>query len=157
VKPTGRIADNILRRRLPMRVLVVDDEPDVLLLCRVNFEFAGHEVLEADDAEAAITMATSEQPDLIVLDVMLPNRDGLSVLRQLNDQPETKQVPVVLLTAKTQEHDRLDGYEAGAAEYITKPFSPISLTEAIEAVHSMTPAERQRRRDVALRQLSNHG
>jgi DNA-binding response OmpR family regulator len=157
VKPTGRIADNILRRRLPMRVLVVDDEPDVLLLCRVNFEFAGHEVLEADDAEAAITMATSEQPDLIVLDVMLPNRDGLSVLRQLNDQPETKQVPVVLLTAKTQEHDRLDGYEAGAAEYITKPFSPISLTEAIEAIHSMTPAERQRRRDVALAQLSNHG
>jgi DNA-binding response OmpR family regulator len=140
VKPTGRIADNILRRRLPMRVLVVDDEPDVLLLCRVNFEFAGHEVLEADDAEAAITMATSEQPDLIVLDVMLPNRDGLSVLRQLNDQPETKQVPVVLLTAKTQEHDRLDGYEAGAA-----------------AIHSMTPAERQRRRDVALAQLSNHG
>jgi DNA-binding response OmpR family regulator len=138
-----------------MRVLVVDDEPDVLLLCRVNFEFAGHEVLETDNAEAALTMAAVEQPDLIVLDVMLPNRDGLSILEQLAEQPETKEVPVILLTAKTQEHDRLKGYQAGAAEYITKPFSPIALTEAVEAIYSMTPAERERRRDLALSQLGD--
>jgi len=138
-----------------MRVLVVDDEPDVLLLCRVNFEFAGHEVLETDNAEAALTMATSEQPDLIVLDVMLPNRDGLSILEQLAGRPETKEVPVILLTAKTQEQDRLKGYQAGAAEYITKPFSPIALTEAVEAIYSMTPAERERRRDLALSQLGD--
>jgi DNA-binding response OmpR family regulator len=138
-----------------MRVLVVDDEPDVLLLCRVNFEFAGHEVIETDNAEAALSMATSEQPDLIVLDVMLPNRDGLSILEELAEQPETRQVPVVLLTAKTQEHDRLKGYQAGAAEYITKPFSPIALTEAVEAIYSMTPAERERRRDLAVSQLGD--
>ncbi|MFL5768106.1 MAG: response regulator transcription factor [Actinomycetota bacterium] len=140
-----------------MRVLVVDDEPDVLLLCRVNFEFAGHEVLQTDNADAALDMASSEQPDLIVLDVMLPNRDGLSILEQLSEQPQTRDVPVVLLTAKTQEQDRLKGYQAGAAEYITKPFSPISLTEAIEAIHSMTPEERGRRRDVALSNLRDRG
>src|SRR3954454_4054505 len=104
---------------LRMRVLVVDDEPDILLLCRVNFEFAGHEVLQTDNADAALDMASSEQPDLIVLDVMLPNRDGLSILEQLSEQPQTRDVPVVLLTAKTQEQDRLKGYQAGAAEYIT--------------------------------------
>jgi DNA-binding response OmpR family regulator len=120
-----------------MRVLVVDDEPDVLLLCRVNFEFAGHEVIETDNAEAALSMATSEQPDLIVLDVMLPNRDGLSILEELAEQPETRQVPVVLLTAKTQEHDRLEGYQA------------------VEAIYSMTPAERERRRDLAVSQLGD--
>jgi len=140
-----------------MRVLVVDDEPDVLLLCRVNFEFAGHEVLETDNADAALSMAASERPDLIVLDVMLPNRDGLSILQELAGRADTKDVPVILLTAKTQEHDRLKGYQAGAAEYITKPFSPISLTEAIEAIHSMTPAERERRRDLALSQLGDRG
>jgi DNA-binding response OmpR family regulator len=136
-----------------MRVLVVDDEPDVLLLCRVNFEFAGHEVLQTDNPEAALSMATSEQPDLIVLDVMLPLRDGLSILEELAERPETREVPVVLLTAKTQEHDKLAGYQAGATEYITKPFSPIALTEAVEAIYSMTPAERERRRDLALSQL----
>jgi DNA-binding response OmpR family regulator len=138
-----------------MRVLVVDDEPDVLLLCRVNFEFAGHEVLQTDNAETALSMATSEHPDLIVLDVMLPNRDGLSILEELAVKPETRQVPVVLLTAKTQEHDKLAGYQAGAAEYVTKPFSPIALTDAVEAIYSMTPAERERRRDLALAQLGD--
>jgi len=138
-----------------MRVLVVDDEPDVLLLCRVNFEFAGHEVIETDNAEAALSMATSERPDLIVLDVMLPNRDGLSILQELAGKPETRQVPVVLLTAKTQEHDKLAGYQAGASEYVTKPFSPIALTDAVEAIYSMTPAERERRRDLALTQLGD--
>jgi len=138
-----------------MRVLVVDDEPDVLLLCRVNFEFAGHEVIETDNAESAMTMVASEHPDLIVLDVMLPNRDGLSVLQELAGRPDTKDVPVILLTAKTQEHDQRNGYRAGAADYITKPFSPISLTQAIEAIHSMTPEERERRRDLALSQLGD--
>jgi len=136
-----------------MRVLVIDDEPDVLLLCRVNFEFAGHEVLETSDAEGAVAMAASEQPDLIVLDVMLPVLDGLSILEQLGERPETKEVPVVLLTAKTQEDDKLKGWRAGAAEYVTKPFSPISLTRAAEAIQRMTPEEREEHRDRALADL----
>jgi DNA-binding response OmpR family regulator len=136
-----------------MRVLVIDDEPDVLLLCRVNFEFAGHEVLETTDAEQAVAMATSGHPDLIVLDVMLPRHDGISILEELGELPETREVPVVLLTAKTQQDDRLKGWRAGAAEYVTKPFSPISLTKAVETIHRMTPAEREERRDQAVAEL----
>ena len=129
-----------------MRVLVIDDEPDVLLLCRVNFEFAGHEVLETSDAEGAVAMAASEQPDLIVLDVMLPVLDGLSILEQLGERPETKEVPVVLLTAKTQEDDKLKGWRAGAAEYVTKPSTsdgvrPASTpTEVVGSATGSSPA-----------------
>src|SRR5438552_663643 len=140
----------------PMRVLVIDDEPDVLLLCRVNFEFAGHEVLETADAEGAVAMAASERPDLIVLDVMLPSRDGISILEELGERPETKQVPVVLLTAKTQEDDRLKGWRAGAAEYVTKPFSPISLTRAAEEILRMSPEERAEHREQAVTELVGH-
>src|ERR671922_168127 len=83
----------------PMRVLVIDDEPDVLLLCRVNLQYAGHEVIEALDGERGLELAVSGTPDLIVLDVMLPRRDGLSVLRDLAANPATSGTPVVLLTA----------------------------------------------------------
>jgi DNA-binding response OmpR family regulator len=149
--PAERVVQE--RRSDEMRVLVIDDEPDVLLLCRVNFEFAGHEVLETSDAERAVALATSERPDLIVLDVMLPSHDGLSILEELAELPETKQVPVVLLTAKAQEDDQLKGWKAGAAEYVTKPFSPISLTKAAETILGMTPAEREERRDQAVAEL----
>ncbi len=136
-----------------MRVLVIDDEPDVLLLCKVNFEFAGHEVLEATDGERGVELAAAERPDLIVLDVMLPRRDGIDVLGELASRPETRGTPVVLLTAKVQEHDQRRGWEAGAVEYITKPFSPVALTEAVERVFGMSPAERRRRREEALSRL----
>lgn len=136
-----------------MRVLVIDDEPDVLLLCRVNFEFAGHEVLEASDGERGMELATSARPDLIVLDIMLPTRDGLSVLRELREKPETRDTPVVLLTAKAQEDDQLRGWNAGAAEYVTKPFSPLALTETVERVYEMSPEQRQRRRAEAVSSL----
>lgn len=136
-----------------MRVLVIDDEPDVLLLCRVNLEFAGHEVLEALDGERGLKLAAAEHPDLIVLDVMLPQRDGISILEELVETPETSDTPVVLLTAKAQREDRLRGWNAGATEYVTKPFSPAVLTRTVEAAGSMTPEERRARRDAALEQL----
>jgi two-component system, OmpR family, phosphate regulon response regulator PhoB len=138
-----------------MRVLVIDDEPDVLLLCRVNLEFAGHEVLETTDPEQGVAMAAKEHPDLIVLDVMLPTHDGLSILEELGELPETRDVPVILLTAKAQEDDQLKGWQAGAAEYVTKPFSPMSLTRAVEAVYRMTPAQREERRDQAVAHLAD--
>ena len=137
-----------------MRVLVIDDEPDVLLLCRVNFEFAGHEVLEALDGEQGMELAERERPDLIVLDVMLPNRDGISVLEELGARFDTREVPVVLLTAKAQPEDQLRGWEAGASEYVTKPFSPLTLTEIVQRVIEMTPEERRRRREQALVDLT---
>src|SRR5215207_7144060 len=108
-----------------MRVLVIDDEPDVLLLCRVNLQFAGHEVLEAPNGECGFELATTEAPDVILLDVMLPKRDGISILQDLSEHPVTSTVPVVLLTAKAQIEDQLRGWRAGCGEYVTKPFSPV--------------------------------
>lgn len=137
-----------------MRILVVDDEPDVLLLCRVNLEFDGHEVLEAEDGERGYDVARAEQPDLIVLDVMLPQRDGFSVLERLKADDETKHIPVIMLTAKAQEADQMRGWMNGAAEYVTKPFSPVALTDAVNNVLSMTPEERAARRSEHLTQLA---
>jgi DNA-binding response OmpR family regulator len=117
-----------------MRVLVVDDEPDVLFLCRVNLELAGHEVLEASNGDRAFELARREVPDVIVLDVMLPRRDGLAVLRDLAHDERTHETPVILLTAKTRAEDRLAGWAAGCADYVTKPFSGQDLVQRAQAV-----------------------
>jgi DNA-binding response OmpR family regulator len=130
-----------------VRVLVIDDEPDVLLLCRVNLEFAGHEVLEAADGERGLELATSSSPDLIVLDIMLPGIDGFSVLRTLGEHPKTKDTPVVLLTAKSQVEDQISEWRGGCSGYVTKPFAPTTLTETVEALHRMSPDERLARRE----------
>lgn len=137
-----------------MRVLVVDDEPDVLLLCRVNFEFAGHEVIEAPDAEAGIREAAAAHPDVIVLDVMLPRKDGFAVLSILQHDPATADIPVVMLSARTRGVDQLRGYEAGADEYVTKPFSPTELAETVVKIAQMTNAERVRHRAAAVEALA---
>ena len=115
-----------------MRVLVIDDEPDVLMLCRVNLELAGHEVIEATNGEAGLELALREQPDVVVLDVMLPKLDGISVLGTLANDEQTRDLPVILLTAKTQLEDRRAGWRAGCSEYLTKPFSPVDLVGIAE-------------------------
>lgn len=137
-----------------MRILVIDDEPDVLLLCRVNLEFAGHEVIDAMDSESGLKAAVEQAPDLVILDIMLPRKDGLSLLKELREDPRTANLPVVLLTAKTQGADQLTGFQSGADEYITKPFSPAVLINTIEAVFRMSPEERAGFREKALSQLS---
>lgn len=137
-----------------LRILVVDDEPDVLLLCRVNLEFEGHEVLEASDGARALALAAEERPDLIVLDVMLPEQDGFSVLRSLQARRETRDIPVIFLTAKAQEDDQIKGFLAGAADYLVKPFSPLALNEAVRRLAAMSPAEREARRAELVAQLT---
>ncbi|HEX9695013.1 MAG TPA: response regulator [Actinomycetota bacterium] len=137
-----------------MRVLVIDDEPDVLLLCRVNLAFEGHDVIEAADAPQGLDAAYSHDPDLIVLDVMLPNGDGISVLRELQSHEQTRDVPVILLTAKARGEDELVGFEAGATMYMTKPFSPAALCEAVATVGGMSLDERHKTREMSLRQLT---
>jgi two-component system alkaline phosphatase synthesis response regulator PhoP len=137
-----------------MRVLVIDDEPDVLLLCRVNFEFAGHEVLEAPDAERGMEAAVNNHPDVIVLDIMLPRKDGLTLLQELHERPDTADIPVVLLTARTQSADQLRGFRAGADEYVTKPFSPTALTHTVQRVGEMSADERRRHREEAVAALA---
>jgi CheY-like chemotaxis protein len=137
-----------------VRVLVIDDEPDVLLLCRVNLQHAGHEVVEAQDGADGLTLAQETAPDVIVLDLMLPAVDGYEVLHQLREDVRTRDVPVLVLTAKVQLEDRLRCWQDGAAEFVTKPFSPELLTETLDRLIAMTPRERARRRDDAIRELS---
>lgn len=135
-----------------MRVLVIDDEPDVLMLCRVNLELAGHQVLEASNGEAGLELALGERPDVIVLDVM-PELDGLSVLAALTSEASTRDLPVILLTARTQLEDRRAAWRAGCAEYLTKPFSPVELVHVAERAYGMSVAERSMRRRDELAQL----
>ncbi len=133
------------------RVLVIDDEPDVLLLCRVNLEHAGHEVLEAEDAATGLAILSAPHVDVVVLDVMLPARDGFDVLSELSaTRPE---LPVVVLTAKAQWEDRVKGWRAGAADYIVKPFSPVDLAEAVDRALHESGSERAERREAELRKL----
>lgn len=115
-------------------ILVVEDEPAIQELIAVNLSFAGHKVLRAFDSEQAETLINAELPDLILLDWMLPGQTGLALARKLRNQERTRQVPIIMLTAKGAEQDKIDGLEAGADDYITKPFSPKELMARIKAV-----------------------
>ena len=116
------------------KILVVEDEPDIRELVRYNLEQAGFAVVEADDGEAALAMAQKERPALVILDLMLPQGDGMEVCRILRARPETAKLPIVILTAKAGEVDRVLGLELGADDYVTKPFSPRELVARVRAV-----------------------
>ena len=135
------------------RILVVDDEPDVLLLCRVNLQHAGHDVLEAPDGERGLALAFAEVPDAIVLDLMLPLMDGYGVLSHLRADDRTRDIPVLVLTAKAQREDRVRCWEEGASEFMTKPFSPAALSSALIQLIALTPGERETRRNDVLSKL----
>lgn len=135
------------------RVLIVDDEPDVLLLCRVNLEFEGYEVLEAEDGREGLRTARREEPDVIVLDVMMPDVDGWTVLGELKDDDDLYDTPVVMLTAKVENEDQIRGWSSGAAAYITKPFSPLALSQVLENVLAADPDEEETRRQTVLEKL----
>lgn len=115
-------------------ILVIEDEPAIQELIAVNLSFAGHKVLRAFDSEQAQTLIDAELPDLILLDWMLPGQSGLMLARKLRAQERTRTVPIIMLTAKGAEQDKIDGLEAGADDYITKPFSPKELMARIKAV-----------------------
>ncbi|MDY0272727.1 MAG: phosphate regulon transcriptional regulator PhoB [Advenella sp.] len=115
-------------------ILVVEDEPAIQELISVNLSFAGHKVLRALDAEQAKILINAELPDLILLDWMLPGASGLSMARGLRADERTKDIPIIMLTAKSAEEDKVEGLESGADDYITKPFSPKELMARIKAV-----------------------
>lgn len=136
------------------RILVVDDEPDVLLLCRVNLEFEGYSVIEAHNGEEAIDIVRREQIHLVLLDVMMPGMDGWDVLSAIKADPSTFFVPVIMLTAKAQDRDQIHGWMNGASDYVTKPFNPIALSETVKrALKPATPQELERRRSYTLDKL----
>ena len=116
------------------RILVVDDEPDALELAEINLHAAGFSVLLADDGADALKQARQKKPDLIVLDVMLPEMDGMEVCKTLRQDPATASIPIIMLTAKAAEIDRVLGLELGADDYLTKPFSPRELVLRIKGL-----------------------
>jgi two-component system phosphate regulon response regulator PhoB len=115
-------------------ILVVEDEPAIAELLAVNLGFAGHRVVRVADAEAAEAEIGRELPDLILLDWMLPGLSGVKLARRLRQTERTKEVPIIMLTARTDEADKVEGLETGADDYITKPFSPKELMARIKAV-----------------------
>jgi DNA-binding response OmpR family regulator len=114
------------------KILVVDDEPDAIELIEFNLKQAGFEVLTAADGDEALRKARTSHPSLIVLDVMLPEIDGLDVCKILRRDPSTVSLPIIMVTAKAAELDRVIGLELGADDYVTKPFSPRELVLRIK-------------------------
>jgi DNA-binding response OmpR family regulator len=113
------------------RVLVVDDEPRIRRFVRMNLDLEGYEVMEAEDGLAALNKVREVLPDLVLLDVMMPDMDGFETLEQIR---QTSSVPVIMLTVKGDEEDRIRGLDLGADDYVTKPFSPRELSSRIRAV-----------------------
>ncbi|HXS81998.1 MAG TPA: response regulator [Methylomirabilota bacterium] len=116
------------------RILVVDDEIYIVHILDFSLGMEGYEVLTALDGEQALEKARTEKPDLIVLDIMMPKLDGYETCKRLKADPEVKDVPVILLSAKGRNVDQKVGFEVGADDYITKPFSPRKLVERINAI-----------------------
>jgi two-component system alkaline phosphatase synthesis response regulator PhoP len=115
-------------------ILVVDDEPGIVQIARDYLDRAGFRVITAGDGTSAVRLARAERPNLLVLDLMLPGMDGLDVTRALRQDPATRKLPIIMLTARVEEADRLIGLELGADDYITKPFSPRELVARVRAV-----------------------
>jgi len=130
------------------KILIVDDEEHIVELIRFNLEREGFEVIASGDGDAALKKVFLDQPDLVILDLMLPGQDGLSVCRTLRSDPNSRGIPVIILSARTEEIDRVLGLEMGADDYVTKPFSPRELVARVKA--------RLRRDDKTQDSLSGH-
>jgi DNA-binding response OmpR family regulator len=144
-----------------MKVLVIDDEAPIRLLCRVNLEAEKMEVLEASDGPTGLEKARNEEPDVILLDVMMPGLDGWQVAEELLDDERTHSIPIVFLTARAEVRDRARGLDLGGIDYVTKPFNPTELAPLVrELVQRVDQGEREevRREKIAeLRDLIEPG
>jgi two-component system phosphate regulon response regulator PhoB len=116
------------------RVLIVDDDPDIQKLVSYNLSQAGFRVSTAATGLAALQAVHDQPPDLIILDIMLPDLDGLEVCRKLRQQDKSRRIPIIMLTARTQEVDRVVGFELGADDYVMKPFSPRELVLRVKSI-----------------------
>ena len=113
------------------KVLVIDDEAPIRLLCRVNLEAEGMTVLEAADGVTGLDLARSEVPDVVLLDVMMPGLDGWRVAEQLLEDERTNEIPIIFLTARAEFRDRARGLDIGGVDYVTKPFNPLELAPLV--------------------------
>ena len=114
------------------KVLVIDDEAPIRLLCRVNLEAEKMDVIEAADGPSGLEKARAEDPDVILLDVMMPGLDGWRVAEQLLDDNRTSGIPIIFLTARAEFRDRARGLDIGGVDYITKPFNPLELAPLVQ-------------------------
>src|SRR5438046_10097957 len=136
------------------RVLVIDDEAPIRLLCRVNLEADGMQVLEASDGPTGLEKARNEEPDVILLDVMMPGLDGWQVAEELLDDRRTSSIPIVFLTARAEVRDRARGLDLGGIDYLTKPFDPIELAPQVrELIQRVDRGEREEVRREKLTEL----
>lgn len=116
------------------KVLAVDDQPQIVRLIQLNLQKAGYEVVTAYDGDEALTQLRLHRPDLVILDVIMPKRDGFEVLRAIKADPETRAIPVVMLTVKAQDADIFEGLKEGAELYLPKPFHPTELVTLVRRV-----------------------
>jgi DNA-binding response OmpR family regulator len=137
-----------------MKTLVIDDEAPIRLLCRVNLEAEGVEVLEAADGATGLEIAKREKPDAILLDVMMPGLDGWNVAERLLSAEETRAIPIIFLTARADLRDRVRGMDAGGLDYVTKPFNPVELASLVrEVVAAVGRGEREQLRTERIAEL----
>jgi two-component system phosphate regulon response regulator PhoB len=134
--PKNDMNGNKTRSAIPSSktILIIEDEADIKILLDYNLQAAGFSVIQASDGEEGLLLAIEHQPDLILLDWMLPLLSGIELLRQLRNRTETRNIPVIMLTAKGEEADRLRGLNGGADDYVTKPFSPAELLARVHAL-----------------------
>jgi phosphate regulon transcriptional regulator PhoB len=129
-------------------ILVIDDEKDLIELVRYNLEKDGFDVIAATDGQSGLEVVKKHRPDLVVLDLMMPGMDGLQICKQLRSDPRTGRIPVIMLTAKATEADRIVGLELGADDYITKPFSPREVVARVKAVLRRSAPVTEQRQEI---------
>jgi DNA-binding response OmpR family regulator len=149
-----------ITEQMPTRVLVIDDEEPIRLLCRVNLEAEKMEVLEAADGPSGLETARAERPDVVLLDVMMPGLDGWRVAEELLDDPRTESIPIVFLTARAELRDRARGIDLGGIDYVTKPFNPVELAPLVRGLLARVARgerdELRREKLTELRSLLDH-
>ena len=134
------------------KVLVIDDEAPIRLLCRVNLEAERMDVIEAADGPSGVEKARNESPDVILLDVMMPGFDGWNVAQQLLEDANTSGIPIIFLTARAEFRDRARGLDIGGVDYITKPFNPLELAPLVQRL--LDRIDRGERDDLRAEKLS---
>lgn len=117
---------------VPMKILVVDDDPNIIEMVKVNLELEGFKIITADNGKDGVLLAKTEKPDLILMDWMLPRMSGVDAIKLLKNDPVSKNIPVFMLTARSQVNDIDNAFKAGADNYITKPFNPVKLAAILK-------------------------
>src|SRR5262249_28355199 len=130
----GKVRNNLENEQMASRILVVDDDRQIVRLVQSYLEQAGMTTLAAYEREQAMHLIRSERPDLIVLDLMLPRRDGWEITRQLRADERLANISILMLTARVEDGDKIEGLELGADDYLTKPFNPLEVVARVRAI-----------------------